>query len=109
MPTRRDYPGLQDAFESKGTKGVILRINSPGEPRSGGHHQQRNPQAEAKISANTALCGGGRYLRFRRYYVAAGSGSIYVDRASIVGSIGVLMDGFGFYGTMKSSVSSAGW
>ena len=34
------------------------------------------------------------------YYIAAATDEIYTDKASIVGSIGVLMDGFGFTGTM---------
>jgi len=34
------------------------------------------------------------------YYIASAADEIYVDKASIVGSIGVLMDGFGFTGAM---------
>ena len=35
------------------------------------------------------------------YYIAVAADEIYADKASIVGSIGVLMDGFGFVGTME--------
>ena len=40
------------------------------------------------------------------YYIAAAADQIYVNKASIVGSVGVLMDGFGFTGTWKSSASN---
>ncbi|HVY07603.1 MAG TPA: S49 family peptidase [Burkholderiales bacterium] len=94
--------GLQDAFESKGTKGVILRINSPGgSPVQAGtinteiHRlRQKYPQIPLYVVVEDICASGG-------YYVAVAADQIYVDRASIVGSIGVLMDGFGFTGTME--------
>jgi protease-4 len=94
--------GLQDAFESKGTKGVILRINSPGgSPVQAGtinseiHRlRQKYPQIPLYAVVEDICASGG-------YYVAVAADQIYVDRASIVGSIGVLMDGFGFTGTME--------
>src|SRR3954452_862013 len=94
--------GLQDAFENKGTKGVILRINSPG----GGPVQagtinseilmlrQKYPKIPLYAVVEDICASGG-------YYVAVAADRIYVDRASIVGSIGVVMDGFGFTGTME--------
>lgn len=94
--------GLQDAFENKGTKGVILRINSPGgSPVQAGTINteiQRLRQKYPKIPLYAVvedICASGGY------YVAVAADQIYVDRASIVGSIGVLMDGFGFTGTME--------
>jgi protease IV len=94
--------GLQDAFESKGTKGVILRINSPGgSPVQAGTinaeiHRLRQKFPDIPLYAVVEdICASGGY------YVAVAADRIYVDRASIVGSIGVLMDGFGFTGTME--------
>ncbi len=94
--------GLHDAFESKGTKGVILRINSPGgSPVQAGTinsemHRLRKKYPQIPLYAVVEdICASGGY------YVAVAADQIYVDRASIVGSIGVLMDGFGFSGTME--------
>jgi protease IV len=94
--------GLQDAFENKGTKGVILRINSPGgSPVQAGTinneiHRLRQKYPKIPLYAVVEdICASGGY------YVAVAADQIYVDRASIVGSIGVLMDGFGFTGTME--------
>lgn len=94
--------GLQDAFDSKGTKGVILRINSPGGSpvQAGiinaeiGRLRVKYPQVPLYVVVEDICASGG-------YYVAAAADQIYVDKASIVGSIGVLMDGFGFTGTME--------
>jgi protease-4 len=94
--------GLQDAFENKGTKGVILRINSPGgSPVQAGtinsemrRLRKKYPQIPLYAVVEDICASGG-------YYVAVAADQIYVDRASIVGSIGVLMDGFGFTGTME--------
>jgi protease IV len=94
--------GLHDAFESKGTRGVILRINSPGgSPVQAGtinseiHRlRQKYPQIPLYAVVEDICASGG-------YYVAVAADQIFVDRASIIGSIGVLMDGFGFTGTME--------
>ncbi len=93
---------LQGAFEDEKTKGVILRINSPGgSPVQAGQIYDEIKRLR-KLHPNTPLyavvddiCASGGY------YVAAGADKIYVDKASIVGSIGVLMDGFGFTQTME--------
>jgi len=93
--------GLQAAFEDKGTAGVILRINSPGgSPVQAGIINDEIRRLRAKYPAIPLhavvedICASGGY------YVAAAADKIFVDKASIVGSIGVLMDGFGFVGTM---------
>ena len=93
---------LQDAFEDKKTKGVILRINSPGgSPVQAGQIYDEIKRLRAKhpgIPLHAVvddICASGGY------YVAAAADNIYVDKASIVGSIGVLMDGFGFTKTME--------
>lgn len=93
---------LQGAFKDKKTKGVILRINSPGgSPVQAGQIYDEIRRLRAlhpKIPLYAVIddiCASGGY------YVAAGADKIFVDKASIVGSIGVLMDGFGFTQTMQ--------
>jgi protease-4 len=93
---------LQAAFEDKHTAGVILRINSPGgSPVQSGiinDEMQRlraeHPEIPLHVVVEDVCASGG-------YYVAAAADKIFVDKASIVGSIGVLMDGFGFTGSME--------
>src|SRR5690606_24387376 len=88
--------------ENKGTRGVILRINSPGgSPVQAGTINNEIRRLRAKYpdiplyAVVEDICASGGY------YVAVAADRIYVDKASIVGSIGVLMDGFGFTGTME--------
>ena len=94
--------GLQDAFKDKRTQGVILRINSPGgSPVQAGYindeiRRLRTKHPDIPLYAVVEdICASGGY------YVAVAADRIYVDKASIVGSIGVLMDGFGFTGAME--------
>lgn len=93
--------GLQAAFEDTGTAGVVILINSPGgSPVQAGIindeiHRLRGKYPTIPIHAVVEdVCASGGY------YVAVAAENIYVDKASIIGSIGVLMDGFGFTGTM---------
>jgi protease IV len=93
--------GLQDAFKDKRTQGVILRINSPGgSPVQAGHINDEIKRLRAKYpnipvyAVVEDICASGGY------YVAVAADQIYVDKGSIIGSIGVLMDGFGFTGLM---------
>ena len=94
--------GLQDAFADGNTAGVIVRINSPGgSPVQAGQINQEirrlrglHPDKPLYVVVEDICASGG-------YYVAAAADRIYVDPASLVGSIGVLMDGFGFTGTME--------
>ncbi|MCX7180970.1 MAG: S49 family peptidase, partial [Proteobacteria bacterium] len=98
----RIMAALQSAFEDKGTQGVILRINSPGGSpvQSGmindeiGRLRVKYPNIPFYVVVEDICASGG-------YYVAAAADKIFVDKASIIGSIGVLMDGFGFTGTME--------
>ncbi len=93
---------LHDAYDSKGTKGIILRINSPGgSPVQAGiindeikRQKKLHPNIPVYAVVEDICASGG-------YYIAAAADKIYVDKASIVGSIGVLMDGYGFTETMK--------
>jgi protease-4 len=93
---------LQGAFEEKNSVGVILRINSPGgSPVQAGMVNDEIRRLRAKYPEKPLyavvedLCASGGY------YVAAAADKIYVNKGSIVGSIGVLMDGFGFTGVME--------
>ena len=95
-------PSLQEALQDKGTQGVILRINSPGgSPVQAGQINDEIRRLRAKYPAIPLyvvvedICASGGY------YVAAAADKIFVDKASLIGSIGVLMDGFGFTGTME--------
>jgi protease-4 len=93
--------GLQEAFKDKRTQGVILRINSPGgSPVQAGHindeirrMREKYPNIPMYAVVEDICASGG-------YYVAVAADHIYVDKGSIIGSIGVWMDGFGFTGLM---------
>ncbi len=93
---------LDSAFKDSGTVGVILRINSPGgSPVQAGmiydemqRLRRKYPDKPLYVVVEEICASGG-------YYTAVGADKIFVDKASIVGSIGVLMDGFGFTGTME--------
>ena len=93
---------LQEAYENKHTKGVILRINSPGgSPVQAGiindeirRQRKLHPNIPVYAVVEDICASGG-------YYIAVAADKIYVDKASIIGSIGVLMDGFGFTGAMQ--------
>src|SRR5512134_214646 len=93
---------LQAAFKDKNTQGVVVRINSPG----GSPVQAQNIYEEMRrlrkihptiplYAVVEDLCASGGY------YVAAGADRIFVSKSSIVGSIGVRMDGFGVTGLME--------
>ena len=95
--------GLRDAFEEPNAKAVILRINSPGgSPVQAGYvydeiKRLRKKHKDKKIYAVISdMCASGGY------YIAVAADEIYADKASIVGSIGVLMNGFGFTKAMKT-------
>jgi protease-4 len=90
----------KSAFEDDAAKGVVLLINSPGgSPVQAGIindeikrlKAKHNKQVHAVVEETCASAA---------YYIAASADKVFVDKASLVGSIGVLMDGFGFTGTM---------
>ena len=91
---------LTSAFEDAGAQAVVLRINSPGgSPVQAGIVNDEIRRLKAlhgkKIyTVVEEICASGAY------YVAVATDDIYVDKASLVGSIGVLMEGFGFVGLM---------
>jgi len=92
---------LRAAFEDEGSQAVVLRINSPGgSPVQAGivYDEIRRLKAlhnKRVFAVVEEECASGAY------YIAAAADEIYTDKASIVGSIGVLMDGFGFAGAME--------
>ncbi|HEX7221498.1 MAG TPA: S49 family peptidase [Burkholderiales bacterium] len=93
---------LQAAFKDKNTQGVIVRINSPGGSPVQAQTiydemkrlRKKYPEIPLYAVVEDVCASGG-------YFVAAGADRIYVGKASIVGSIGVLMNGFGFTGLME--------
>lgn len=93
---------LNTAFDDKHTKAVVLRINSPGgSPVHAGQVfdeikrlRVKHKQIPLYVVIDDICASGG-------YYIAAAGDKIFVDKASLVGSIGVLMDGFGFTESMK--------
>lgn len=94
--------GLRAAFGNRAAAGVILRVNSPGgSPVHAGYIYDEIKRLRAKhpdtplYAVVTDICASGCY------YAVAAADKIYADQASIVGSIGVLMNGFGFTETMK--------
>jgi len=94
--------GLRAAFEDKNTAGIILRINSPGgSPVQAGYvnneiYRLREEYPDIPLySVITDICASGGY------YIATAADKIYADKASVVGSIGVVMSGFGFVDTIE--------
>ena len=94
-------PAVEAAFADQGSRAVILSINSGGgSPVQAGIineelirlKKQYNKPLYAVVSDT---CASGAY------YIAVAADEIYVDKASMIGSVGVLMDGFGFTGTME--------
>lgn len=102
ISARSVLPSLKDAFEDESAKAVILRINSPGgSPVQSGiiydeivRLRQEYPDKKLYAVVHDVAASGG-------YYIASAADEIYVDKASIVGSIGVVVNGFGFVGAME--------
>ncbi|MFJ3045218.1 S49 family peptidase [Herbaspirillum chlorophenolicum] len=94
-------PALDKAFAAADSVGVILKINSPGgSPVQAGmindeitRLRKEYPKKPIYVVVEEMCASGG-------YYIAAAADRIYVNKASLIGSVGVLMDGFGFTGLM---------
>jgi len=93
---------LRAAFENEKTKGIILRINSPGgSPVQSGYiydeiKRLRGEYPDIKVYAVISDLGASG-----AYYIASAADQIYADKASLVGSIGVTAATFGFVGVME--------
>ena len=95
-------PALNKAFSDTGSVAIVLHVNSPGGSAVQAgmivdeiHRLRRGyPQKPLYVVVDEICASGG-------YYIASAADRIYVNKASIIGSIGVLMDGFGFTGTME--------
>jgi protease-4 len=93
---------LQEAFADDGAKGIILRCNSPGGSPVQSNHvfneimrlRDKYPEKPVYAVAEDVCASGG-------YYIVAAAQKIYADKSSLVGSIGVRMDSFGFVEGMK--------
>lgn len=92
---------LRNAFEDAGAKAVVLRINSPGgSPVQAGLINDEIARLKVLHGKKVyAVCE--ELCASAAYYVAVAADEIYVDKASVVGSIGVLVDSFGFTGAME--------
>lgn len=92
---------LRGAFEDEGARGVVLLINSPGgSPVQAGIINDEIRRLKAK-HGKPVFAVVEESCASAAYYIAVATDRIFVDKASIVGSIGVLMDGFGFTGLME--------
>ncbi|MDF9391585.1 MULTISPECIES: signal peptide peptidase SppA [Methylococcus] len=94
--------GLREAAEAKGVKGIVLRMNTPGgSPVQSAYvydeirRIKKEHPALPIYAVVSDLCASGGY------YIASATDRIFVNPASIVGSIGVIMNGFGFVGTLE--------
>ncbi len=91
---------IRAAFEDDGAKAVVLLINSPGgSPVQAGIINDEIIRLKAKHNKPVYVVVE-ETCASAAYYIAVAADKIFVDKASIVGSIGVLMDGFGFTGLM---------
>jgi len=91
---------MRGAFEDKGAQAVVLLINSPGgSPVQAGIINDEIIRLKA-LHKKPLYAVVEETCASAAYYIAVGADKIFVDKASVVGSIGVLMDGFGFTGLM---------
>lgn len=94
--------GLRDAIKDKNTKGIILNINSPGGSAVQSAYvydeirrlKTEHPDVPIYSVVGDMCASGG-------YYIASASDKIFVSQASIIGSIGVIMNGFGFANVLE--------
>ena len=94
--------GMDKAYENKAMKAIILRIDSPGGSpvqadymyNTTRHYRQKYPGIKI-YAVCVDICASAAY------YVAAAADEIYANPSSLVGSIGVLYNGFGFVDTMQ--------
>lgn len=94
--------GLRAAFENKHSKAVMLEINSPGgSPVQAGYVYDEIVRLRAKYPDKKVYAVISDLGASAAYYIASAADNIYADKASLVGSIGVISASFGFTGTME--------
>ncbi len=94
--------GLRAAFEAPGTQAVILRINSPGgSPVQSGYVYDEIKRLRGLYPNKPLYAVISDIGASGAYYIAAAADQIYADKASLVGSIGVVASGFGFVDTLE--------
>jgi protease IV len=98
----RIITALRKAFEADHAKAVILRINSPGgSPVQSGYVFKEIRRLREKYPDKKVYAVGVDAMASGAYYIAAAADEIYVDEATLVGSIGVRLDSFGFQRAME--------
>lgn len=94
--------GLREAIKDKNTKGIILNINSPGgSPVQSAYIFDEIRRLKAAHPDMPIYSVVGDICASGGYYIAAATDKIYVNQASIIGSIGVIMNGFGFTNVLE--------
>ena len=100
--------GLRAAFKAEGSKAVILRINSPGgSPVQAGYVYDEIKRLRALYPGKPLYAVISDLGASGAYYIAAAADEIYADKASLVGSIGVVAGGFGFVDAMEKFLDLA--
>lgn len=98
---RKVIPLLNRAFADKRAKGVVLVINSPGGSAvQASIIHDKIEQLKKKYHKKVVVVGQD-VLASGAYLIATAADKIYVHRDTLTGSIGVIMDGFGFTGTIQ--------
>jgi len=93
---------LRDAFEASDSLGVIVRINSPGgSPVQAGYVYDEIVRLRALYPDKAVMAVITDIGASGGYYLASAADAIYADKASLVGSIGVISSGFGFVDLME--------
>ncbi len=94
--------GLRQAFGHPGTRGVVLRLNSPGgSPVQAARVYREIRRLKEKHPDVPVIAVADELCASAAYYIASAADEIYADGSSLVGSIGVRLDAFGFVETMK--------
>lgn len=94
---------LRSAFDNSATQAVVIRLNSPGgSPVQAGYIYDEITRLKALHPETPVYAVASDVCASACYYIAAAADEIYANKASIVGSIGVLMSSFGFVDSLKS-------
>ena len=94
-------PALRNAMEDKGAQALVLHINSPGGSPVQANLVYEEIRRLRQLHDKPVYAVVSDTCASAAYYIASAADKIYVNKASVVGSIGVLMDGFGLTGAME--------